>query len=101
MSAHKTSDDMRSNAQAEAARIVREAEGQVEILMQRTQAQLEDVQREIDGMRLKRRESELMLESIIAACRTRSSSCASRTSRKGRVRLMHIARTKPRNSKFN
>ena len=67
MSAHRTSDDMKSNAQAEAARIVREAEGQVEILMQRTQAQLEDVQREIDGMRLKRRESEVMLESIIAA----------------------------------
>jgi hypothetical protein len=44
-----------------------QAEGQVEILMHRTQAQLEDVQREIDGMRLKRRESEVMLESIIAA----------------------------------
>ena len=67
MSAHRTSDDMKSNAQAEAARIVREAEGQVELLMQRTQSQLEDVQREIDGMRLKRRESEVMLESIIAA----------------------------------
>jgi vacuolar-type H+-ATPase subunit E/Vma4 len=67
MSAHKASDDMKSTAQAEAARIVREAEGQVEILMHRTQAQLEDVQREIDGMRLKRRESEVMLESIIAA----------------------------------
>jgi cell division initiation protein len=67
MSAHRASDDMKSTAQAEAARIVREAEGQVEILTQRTQAQLEDVQREIDGMRLKRRESEVMLESIIAA----------------------------------
>jgi cell division initiation protein len=66
MSAHRVSDDMKENAQLEAARIVRDAEGQVELLMQRTQAQLEDVQREIDGMRLKRRESEVMLESIIA-----------------------------------
>ena len=63
MSAHKTSDDMRSNAQAEAARIIREAEGR-SVLMQRTQAQTEDTQREIDGMRLKRRESEVMLESM-------------------------------------
>jgi cell division initiation protein len=67
MSAQKVSDDMKENAQQEAARIVREAEGQVEILLQRTQAQLEDVQREIDGMRLKRRDSEVALESIIAA----------------------------------
>ena len=36
-------------------------------MMQRAQAQLEDVQREIDGLRLKRRESEVALESIIAA----------------------------------
>jgi cell division initiation protein len=67
MSAQKVSDDMKDNATQEAARIVREAEGKVEILMQRTQAQLEDVQREIDGLRLKRRESEVGLESIIAA----------------------------------
>ncbi len=67
MSAHRASDDMKTNAQAEAKRLVREAEGHVELLMERTQAQLEDVQREIDGMRLKRRESEVMLESIIAA----------------------------------
>jgi cell division initiation protein len=67
MTAQRVSDDMKANAQAEASRIVREAEGHVEILMQRTQAHLEDVQREIDGMRLKRRESEVMLESIIGA----------------------------------
>jgi cell division initiation protein len=67
MSAQKVSDDMKENATQEAARIVRDAESHVEVLMQRTQAQLEDVQREIDGMRLKRRESEVALESIISA----------------------------------
>jgi len=67
MSAQKVSDDMRENANREAERIVREAEGHAELMMQRTQAQLEDVQREIDGLRLKRRESEVALESIIAA----------------------------------
>jgi len=67
MSAQKVSEDMKETASQEAARIVREAEGKVELLMHRTQSQLEDVQREIDGLRLKRRESEVALESIISA----------------------------------
>ena len=86
MSAQKVSDDMKEHApQAEAARIVREAEGQVEILMQRTQAQLEDVQREIDGMRLKRRESEVMLESIIAALQNTLEFVREQDQREGRL----------------
>src|SRR5687767_5512863 len=91
MSAHRASDDMKSTAQAEAARIVREAEGQVEILMQRTQSQLEDVQREIDGMRLKRRESEVMLESIIAALQNTLEFVREQDQREGR--LLHLRPT--------
>ena len=65
LSAQKASENMKENAQQEAARIVRDAEGRVELLVQRTQSQLEDVQRAIDGMRAKRRESEVALASII------------------------------------
>jgi cell division initiation protein len=67
MSAQKVSDDMKETAALEAARIVREAEGTAELMMQKAQSQFEDIQREIDGLRLKRRESEVALESIIAA----------------------------------
>jgi cell division initiation protein len=67
MSAQKVSDDMKETASLDAARIIREAEGRAELITQKAQAALEDVQREIDGLRLKRRESELALESIIAA----------------------------------
>ncbi len=67
MSAQKVADDMRENANQEAARILREAAGRVDLMMQKAQARHEDVQREIDGLRLKRRESEANLESIIAA----------------------------------
>jgi cell division initiation protein len=67
MSAQKVADDMRENAHKEAARILREAEGQAALLMQKAQARLEDVQREIDGLKLKRRETEASLESIISA----------------------------------
>jgi cell division initiation protein len=67
LSAQKLADDMRENAAKEAARIVREAEGRAELLMQKAQARQEDAQREIDTLRLKRREAENNLESIISA----------------------------------
>jgi cell division initiation protein len=67
MSAQRVSDDMKETASLDAARIVREAEGRAELITQKAQAALEDIQREIDGLRLKRRESEVALESIIAA----------------------------------
>jgi cell division initiation protein len=67
MSAQKLADDMRANATQEAARIVREAEGHAELMLQKAGARQEDVQREIDGLRLKRREAETGLESIISA----------------------------------
>ena len=67
MTAQKVADDMRENAVQEAARIVREAEGRADLLLQKTQARTEDIEREIDGLRLKRREAELSVESTIAA----------------------------------
>jgi len=78
VSAQKLADDVRANAvqdtarmretaAQEAARIVREAEGRAELLMEQTQARIEDVQREVDGLKLKRREAESGLESIISA----------------------------------
>ena len=67
MSAQKIADDMRDNAHKEAERIVREAEGRADLLMQRTQAKTEDIEREIDGLRIKRREAETNVEATIAA----------------------------------
>jgi cell division initiation protein len=63
--AQKVSDDMRSGAQQEADRIVREAKGRAELLMAAAQNRLEDAQREIDGLKLRRREAECTIESII------------------------------------
>ena len=69
VTAQKISDEIRGNADAQARQIMREAEGRSELLLQKTQARLEDVQREIDGMRLKRREAETSLEATISALR--------------------------------
>ncbi len=65
MTAQKVADDTRANAEEEARRIVREAQSRSEMLLEKTQARLEDVQREIDGLKLKRREVETSLESTI------------------------------------
>ena len=65
--AQKVSDDMRNHSQLEADRIVREARGRAELLMAAAQNRLDDVQREIDGLKMKRREVEVGIESIIGA----------------------------------
>ena len=69
ITAQRMSDEIRTNAEGQARNIVREAEGRSEVLLQKTQARLEDVQREIDGMKMKRREVENSLESTIGALR--------------------------------
>jgi cell division initiation protein len=69
MTAQKLSDDIKATAGKEAERIVREAESRSQLLLDKTQARLEDVQREIDGLRLKRKDVEATVESTIAALR--------------------------------
>jgi cell division initiation protein len=66
MTAQKLADEIKNQAQQEASIIVREAEGRADLLLQKAQARLEDVQREIDGLRMKRREAETSLESLVA-----------------------------------
>jgi cell division initiation protein len=66
LTAQKLADDIKETASQEAARIVREAEGRADLLLQKSQSRLEDVQREIDGLRMKRKEVETSLEGIIA-----------------------------------
>ena len=67
MSAQKVADDMRESAHQEAARIIREAEGHAELLTQKAQARVEDVMRDIDGLRMKRREVQTNVEACVSA----------------------------------
>jgi cell division initiation protein len=69
MTAQKLSEDIKATAEQEAKRIIREAEGRSDLLLEKTQARLEDLQREIDGLRLKRKDVEATLEGSIAALR--------------------------------
>jgi cell division initiation protein len=69
LTAQKLADEIRENAEHEGQRMVREAEGRSELLLQKAQARFEDIQREIDGLKLKRRDAEASLEATIAAIR--------------------------------
>jgi cell division initiation protein len=69
MTAQKVSEDIKANAQEEARRIIRDAEGRSDLLLQKTQARLEDIQREIDGLKLKRKDVETAIEATISTLR--------------------------------
>jgi cell division initiation protein len=65
--AQRVADDVRANAAQEADRLVKEAQGRAELMMMAAQNRVEDAQREIDGLKLRRREAEANVESIIAS----------------------------------
>jgi cell division initiation protein len=65
LTAQKLSDQVRETAEAEANMIVREAQGRADLLLQKAQARLEDIEREINDMRLRRRGVEGTLETAI------------------------------------
>ena len=69
MTAQKLSDDIKAQAEQQAKAILREAEGRSDLLLEKTQARLEDVQREIDGLRLKRKDVETTIEATIQTLR--------------------------------
>lgn len=69
MAAQRLADDIKANAEQEARRVIRDAQTRSDILLEKTQARLEDVQREIDGLKLKRRDVETTIESTIQTLR--------------------------------
>jgi cell division initiation protein len=69
LTAQKLADEIRNNAEQEAKRLVREAESRADLVLQKAQARLDDVQREVDTVRLKRKDAEASLESTISTLR--------------------------------
>ena len=67
VSAQRVADEMRESAERDAARMIHEAETRADMLIQKAQARLEDLQREIEGLRARRRETETSVEAVINA----------------------------------
>src|SRR5512133_602690 len=58
LTAQRLADEIKASAEQEAMRVVREAEGRADLILQKSAARTEDIQREIDALRMKRREVE-------------------------------------------
>jgi len=69
ITAQRLADDIKAGAEENALRIIREAESRSVLLIEKTQARVEDIQRDIDGLKLKRRDVETSIESSIQALR--------------------------------
>ncbi len=69
LTAQRLSDEIREHAEQESRRILEEAESRADLILQQTQSRVEDVQREIDALKLKRRDVETTLQSTIATLR--------------------------------
>ncbi len=67
LTAQRLADEVKTAAQSEAKMIVREAQGRADLLLQKAQARLEEVERDITELRLRRRGVEGTLESSIQA----------------------------------
>ncbi len=70
LTAQKLADDIKEQAQNEAGIIVREAEGRADLLLQKTQTRLDEVQRDIESLRMKRREVENDIEGLVRTLNT-------------------------------
>jgi cell division initiation protein len=67
LTAQRLADDMKNAAEQEARLVVTEAQGRSDLLLQKAQARLEEVERDINEMRLRRRGVESSLEASIPA----------------------------------
>lgn len=67
LTAQRLADEIKDVAQSESKLIIREAQGRADLLLQKAQARLGDVERDINEMRLRRRGVEGTLEGSIQA----------------------------------
>ena len=69
VTAQRLSDEIKAGAEENALRVVHEAESRSALLLDKAQARVEDIQRDIDGLKLKRRDVEASIEATIQALR--------------------------------
>ena len=67
LTAQRLSGEMKETAQTEAKLIIREAQGRADLLLQKTQNRLEELEHDVNEMKLRRRDAEGTLESTIQA----------------------------------
>lgn len=67
LTAQRLADQIKDNAEQESKTMIREAEGRADLILQKAQARLVEVERDINEMKLRRRDVEGSLEASIAS----------------------------------
>jgi cell division initiation protein len=67
LTAQRLADEVKTHAENEGKMIVREAQGRADLLLQKASGRLEEIERDINDLRLRRRDVEGSLESSIQA----------------------------------
>src|SRR4029079_17962024 len=67
LTAQRLSGELKESAQNEAKLIVREAQGRADLLLQKAQMRLEELDRDVNELKLRRRDAEGSLEASIQA----------------------------------
>ena len=67
LTAQRLSGELKENAQTEAKLIIREAQGRADMLLQKAQVRLEELDHDVNEMRLRRRDAEGSVEATIQA----------------------------------
>ncbi|MCU0255766.1 MAG: DivIVA domain-containing protein [Vicinamibacterales bacterium] len=67
LTAQRLADQIKDNAEQEAKMLVREAEGRADLLLEKAHARLEEIERDISELKLRRRDVEATLEASISA----------------------------------
>jgi len=67
LTAQRVVDELKENAQTEAKLVIREAQGRADLLLQKAQVRLEELDHEVTELKLRRRDAEGSLESTIQA----------------------------------
>lgn len=67
LTAQRVADELKDNAQNEAKLVVREAEGRAKLVIEKAQNRLDEIERDVNEMRLRRRSVEGSLEASIQA----------------------------------
>jgi cell division initiation protein len=70
LSAQKMADEVKEQADKQAVVIIKEAEGRADLLLQKAQLRLDEVQRDIDALRMKRKEVENDIEALVRTLNT-------------------------------
>jgi cell division initiation protein len=96
LTAQRLADQIKENAEQEARMIVREAEGRADLLIEKAQARLQEIERDITELKLRRRDVEATLEASISALENALDFVRAREEvTKDEKILLHRPRTEP------